>query len=301
MRIGLTGASGFIGSALANALHERGDHVVRFIRPLAPVTSGDVVRWDPARNIIDDDDLARVGELDAVVHLAGAGIADKRWTAARKNEILLSRSRSTLLLVDALGSNGTAFLASGSAIGFYGSRGDEVLDESSTRGDDFLAEVCSQWEDATMALSKKGTGVAHLRTGIVMSRTGGALKKQLPLFRIGAGGPLSSGRQWLSPISLVDEVRAILWIVDRRLTGPVNLTGPEPLRNRDFTKVLAQEIHRPALLRVPAFALKIALGTELATGAVLASQRVIPKVLTESGFSFSSPTTTEIIKSALGA
>jgi uncharacterized protein (TIGR01777 family) len=301
MRIGVTGASGFIGSALVGALEQRGDQVVRFVRSTGSAATGDVVRWDPARQTIDDDDLRRVGDFDAVVHLAGAGIADKRWTAARKGEILRSRTESTNLLVEALGSSGTAFLASGSAIGFYGSRGDEVLDETSSQGDDFLADVCGRWEEATTPLTRQGTGVALLRTGIVMSQNGGALKKQLPLFRLGLGGPLSSGRQWLSPISLVDEVRAILWVIEKKIIGPVNLTGPQPLRNDEFTKVLAQEIHRPALLRVPAFALKIALGAELANGAVLASQRVIPKVLTESGFSFENPTNTEIVTSSLRA
>jgi hypothetical protein len=301
MQVGVTGSSGFIGTALVEALRERGDDVVRFVRTTQPSGTRDTVRWDPSRQLIDEADLRRVGGFDAVVHLAGAGIADKRWTEARKREILLSRTSSTSLVVHALQSTGTAVLASGSAIGYYGSRGDEVLDEASGQGNDFLAEVCRAWEDAALGLAAHGSTVALLRTGIVMSRHGGALKKQLPLFRLGLGGALSTGQQWLSPISLRDEIRAILWIIDQRIAGPVNLVSPEPLKNRDFTRVLAHELHRPALARVPAFALKIALGSDLVTGAVLVSQRVLPRILGETGFSFEEPTAESIISSALGA
>lgn len=299
MRIGVTGASGFIGSALVKALEERGDHVVRFVRPSGTATSGDVIRWDPARQIIDEGDLGRAGGFDAVVHLAGAGIADKRWSAHRKLEILTSRTDSTRLLVEALTVSGTPFLASGSAIGYYGSRGDEILDESSTRGGDFLADVCAQWENEAVAMRRDGVGVALLRTGIVMSHQGGALKKQLPLFRLALGGRLSTGRQWLSPISLADEIGAILWILDHKIVGPVNLTSPEPLRNSDFTKLLGNALHRPTALRVPAVAIEVALGRELAVGAVLASQRVLPRVLLESGFSFKTPSNKDLISSSL--
>ncbi|MHB1251052.1 MAG: TIGR01777 family oxidoreductase [Acidimicrobiales bacterium] len=301
MRIGVTGASGFIGGALVEALVERGDDVTTFVRPTTSKTCASVVRWDPARGLVDEGDLRRASGFDAVVHLAGAGIADKRWSPARKREILQSRTDSTALLVRALTSmtTGSGFLASGSAIGYYGARGDEVLDETSVRGDGFLADVCAQWEHAAEPFSSSGAQVALLRTGIVMSRYGGALKKQLPLFRAGMGGPLSNGAQWVSPISLRDEVRAILWVLDRRVTGPVNLVAPEPVKNHMFTKILANEIHRPAFVRVPAFALKIALGSELATQAVLASQRVQPKVLVESGFTFDNPSSESIISQAM--
>ena len=299
MRIGITGGSGLIGGALICALEARGDTVIRFVRPDSSSNSNEAVRWDPSRDLVDEGDLRRVAGFDAVVHLAGAGIADKRWSSQRKQEIMASRVRSTKLLVSALSRVDTAILASGSAIGVYGSRGDQILDESAPRGSDFLASVCANWEDATQGLEKKGATVAHLRTGIVMSCEGGALKKQLPLFRLGLGGALATGQQWLSPISITDEVRAIIWVIDQKLSGPVNLTAPEPVRNLEFTKVLAQEIHRPAFFRVPATALKIALGTELASEAVLASQRVIPKVLEESGFSFANPTIRDIISSSL--
>lgn len=301
MRVGVTGSAGFIGTALVGALRERGDIVVRFVRPASRALEGESVRWDPSRQLIDDDDLRRVGGFDAVVHLAGAGVADKRWSPARKQEILRSRTDSTQLLVRALRSldTGVGALASGSAIGYYGSRGDEPLDETSSPGTDFLANVCIAWEHAALELAASGTSVSLLRTGIVMSRSGGALKRQLPLFRLGLGGRLSNGRQWLSPISLRDEVRAILWVIDRKIAGPVNLVAPAPITNRDFTRILAKETHRRAMAPVPALALKIALGSELATDAVLASQRVLPKVLVEEGFSFEDSTVASIVSSAL--
>jgi uncharacterized protein (TIGR01777 family) len=297
VRVGLTGSSGFIGTALVEALRERGDEVVRFVRPDSGIQGEPVIRWDPSRHLVDEQDLSRAGGFDAVVNLAGAGIGDRRWSDDRKREILRSRVDSTSLLVQALRStsNGTSTLASGSAVGYYGSRGDEELSETSTAGDDFLARACVQWEDAARALSDDGANVATLRSGIVMSADGGALRRQLPLFRLGVGGPLSSGRQWLSPISLVDEVRAILWTVDHRVSGPVNLTCPEPITNLLFTKELAKALHRPAVVRVPEFALRVVLGSQLAREAALASQRVVPQVLSQAGFVFQNHDTHAIV------
>ena len=298
MRVGVTGSSGFIGTALVAALVERGDDVVRFVRPDSP-GNGELIRWDPSRGLVDDNDVRRVGALEAVGNLAGAGIADRRWTNERKEEIRRSRGDATALLVRILSdSSGTGFLASGSAIGVYGSRGAEVLDESSSIGDDFLARVCVEWEQATSPLERSGTKVAHLRTGIVMSSRGGALKKQLPLFRLGLGGVLGAGEQWLSPISLRDEVRAVLWLLDTRPSGPFNLVAPAAQTNRAFTSALARQLHRPARLRVPSTALRIALGRDLADGAVLASQRVVPAALTERGFNFENPTIESIVSSS---
>ena len=298
VRVGVTGSSGFIGSALVTALHERGDDVVRFVRP-ASSRGGEEIRWDPSRGLVDEGDLRRVGRFDAVVNLAGAGIADRRWSTSRKEEIRTSRTASTALLVELLASFGTAFLASGSAVGVYGSRDDEVLDESSATGDDFLAQVCTQWEVATSPLTSSGTAVAHLRSGLVMSSRGGSLQKQLPLFRFGLGGPFGTGRQWISPISLCDEVRAIVWLLQRRPSGPFNLVAPAALTNRDFTDALARQLHRPARLRVPSSVLRIALGAELVTGAVLASQRVVPTALREAGFTFEHSDIEAILSSAL--
>jgi hypothetical protein len=300
MRVGVTGSSGFIGSTLVAALHERGDDVIRFVRPESPRVNETSIRWDPSRGLVDENDLQRVGAFDAVVNLAGAGIADRRWTSARKEEIRRSRLDTTELLIRILAAEpGTAFLASGSAIGVYGSRGDESLDESSHIGDDFLARVCTQWEEATAPLELAGTTVAHLRTGIVMSSRGGSLKRQLPLFRFGLGGTLGSGAQWISPISLRDEVRAILWLLDTRPNGPFNLVAPAALTNRSFTSALALALRRPARLRIPSSALQVALGRDLVNEAVLASQRVVPTALVEGGFTFESANIESIISSAL--
>lgn len=291
MRVGVTGSSGFIGSALTNALDERGDAVVRFMRPGSPAQRGSVIRWDPSRHLVDDTDLARVGGFDAVVNLAGAGIGDRRWSATRKHEIEQSRLDATELLVSTLRTlpSGTPMLASGSAIGVYGSRGNEVLDETSSLGHDFLAQLCAKWEGAANALREHGSVVATLRTGIVMSARGGALKRQLPLFRLGLGGPHSTGAHWLSPISLQDEVRAILWVIDHQLSGPINVVCPTPLTNEQFAHDLAKALHRPSFARIPAALLQVVLGSQLTTEAVLASQRVTPMKLTENGFNFENP------------
>jgi uncharacterized protein len=300
VRVGVTGSSGFIGSALVAALDERGDTVVRFVRPDSPKGPGEVIRWDPSKGLVDEEDLRANGGFDAVVNLAGVGIAERRWTSAQKESILRSRTDATTLLSTVLSeSSGSTFLASGSAIGIYGSRDDESLDESSSVGSDFLAHVCVEWERATSALTAAGTSVAHLRTGIVMSRHGGALKRQLPLFQLGLGGPMGNGREWISPISLRDEVRAILWLLEKRASGPFNLVAPAALTNRAFSGALARALHRPARLRVPSSALRIVLGAELARATVLASQRVVPTALRESGFIFESPDIASLLSSAL--
>jgi uncharacterized protein (TIGR01777 family) len=288
VRVGVTGASGLIGSALVEALRERGDDVITFRRPTSDGSSANVVRWDPARELLDEDDLRRVGGFDAIVNLAGAGIGDQRWSKKRRSEILASRVSATTLIAQAIThtTSGVGLLANASAIGWYGSRGDELLDESSARGVGFLADVCDAWENAALAVTKSGTKVARLRSGVVLSARGGALKKQLPLFRAGLGGRLGSGRQWLSPISLVDEVLAIVWIIGRQLEGPINLVAPTPLTNRAFTHDLAVSLHRPGVLAVPALALRVTLGRQMADELLLASQRVVPTSLIASGFSF---------------
>ena len=301
MRVGLTGASGLIGRATAQALTDHGDTVVTFVRPTGGTATGETIRWDPATNVLDDGDLRRVGGLDAIVHLAGAGIGDRRWNDERKALILQSRLTSTRLVVRAIASlaSGVGVLASGSAIGIYGSRESELLDETSTHGSDFLASVCQAWEDAAQPAANTGTVVTTLRTGIVMSASGGALKRQLPLFKLGLGGVLGDGRQWISPIALVDEVRAILSLIDQPDAGPVNLSAPDPVTNRAFTRALAHALGRPAVLRVPAAALAVALGPQLAHEAVLASQRVQPARLIDRGFRFTCPTTPEILVAAM--
>ena len=288
MRVGVTGTSGLIGRSLVEALHERGDATVSFVRPSTKGQASNTVRWDPARGELDEDDLKKVGPLDAVVNLAGAGIGDRRWNASRKDEILNSRVAATTLLVRVLSelSNGEGFLANASAVGWYGSRGDEILDETSSRGAGFLSDVCVAWEQATAPLEVKGVGVAHLRSGVVLSSKGGVLKKQLPLFRSGVGGRYGDGSQWMSIISLSDEVRALLWIIDHHLTGPVNLVAPQPITNRAFTQEMARVLHRPALFNLPKPVMKAVLGGEMAEELIFVSQRVVPAKLRSSGFTF---------------
>lgn len=299
MRVGVTGATGLIGRALVASLHERGDTVVPFIRPTTKEHHSPSVRWDPARDIIDVDDLRLVGGLDAVVHLAGAGIGDRRWTSLRKAEIVRSRVEGTSLLVRSFSelAGGVGFLASASAIGWYGNRGDEVLDEASPHGEGFLSDVCVEWEHAAACASS--TPVAHLRTGFVVSARGGALKKQLPLFRVGLGAYFASGQQWMSPVSLVDEVRAILWVIDHRLEGPINLVAPEPSTNRSFSESIGQALHRPVKLRVPRVVLANVLGAEMADELLLTSQRVTPGRLLDSGFEFTHRDADSTVRAAL--
>ncbi len=298
VRVGVAGSSGLIGRSLVAALEQRGDVVVRFLRPTTNDVGENTVRWDPANADVDGDALRRA-ELDAVVNLAGVGIGDRRWSAARKREILDSRIAATTTLSRAVSETSVGMFVNASAIGWYGSRGDDVLDETSPRGTGFLSDVCQAWEDAAAPLSATGTNVAYLRTGIVFDAHGGALRQQLPLFRFGLGGRFGSGRQWMSPVSLADEVRAVLWILDHRLSGPINVVAPSPLTNRDFTRILAGALHRPAFFAVPQFALGLVLGTEMAEELVFVSQRIVPTVLTESGFQFEQPDATSALAWAL--
>lgn len=295
MEIAVTGSTGLIGSALVRSLRTDGHTVVPVVR--RPVADGErAVQWDPAAGSIDARGLEGV---DAVVHLAGAGIGDRRWTEDYKREILESRVRGTELLAGALAGLDRAprVLVSGSAIGFYGPTGDTEVDESSPAGQDFLASVCVAWEAATAEASDAGIRVPLLRTGIVLDRSGGALQKMLPLFRMFAGGRMGSGRQWWSWISLDDEVRIIRWLVDNDLAGPVNAVAPGAVTNREFTEVLAHALHRPALLPVPAFGPRLLLGSELADALLFTSQRVRPGVLADAGFEFAHPD----LAGALGA
>jgi uncharacterized protein (TIGR01777 family) len=292
VRIGVTGSTGLIGAAVVAALRGRGDEVIRFVRPSSAPVDGSVVRWDPVAGTFDDDDLAAVGGLDGVIHLAGAGIADRRWSSSYRSLILTSRTTSTATIASLATRlpDGLPTLESGSAIGSYGSRGDEVLDEHSSNGADYLASVCAAWEAAAASAESAGTHVSHARTGIVLSPQGGALKKLLPLFRAGIGGQLGNGRQWMSPISLDDEVRALLFLLDGRHQGAFNLVAPEPCTNRHFTKALGSATHRPSFAAVPAVAMKVVLGAECASETVLASQRVVPTALLNAGFTFTGPT-----------
>lgn len=300
VHIGVTGASGLIGTTLTQFLRERGDVVTPFVRPNSTPASSAVISWDPAKGYLDRDQLHALGPWDAVVHLAGAGIGARRWSAHYKEEILRSRVDSTTLLMNALATlDPLPFVVSASAIGFYGSCNDDVLTEDDPAGDDFLAGVCVAWEGAASIYARAGGALAIARTGIVLDRRGGALARQLPLFRLGLGGRLGRGDQWLSPIALVDEVRALAWLLDHRLSTRANLTCPEPIRNRDFTRLLASSVKRPGVFAAPAALLSLALGREMAQELLLSSQRVAPTVLEQSGFVFECPGTSSILDRAI--
>jgi uncharacterized protein (TIGR01777 family) len=261
------------------------------------------VTWDPAAGTVDTRALEATGAVDGVVHLAGAGVGDKRWTAARKAEIMESRTRSTELVVQTvvgLDPRPTV-LVSASAIGYYGDRGDEVLTESSPAGTGFLAGVCVAWERAAAPAAEAGIRTVLLRTGFVLSPSGGALAKQLPLFRLGVGGRLGSGRQYRSWITLDDEVAAILYCLDHSaLSGPVNATAPRPATDAELAKSIGAALHRPSFVAAPTPALKLALGPEMAGDMVLASQRVLPEQLERSGFTFLHPELDGAVRSVVG-
>jgi uncharacterized protein (TIGR01777 family) len=279
-RVAITGASGLIGSALSAFLSARGDDVKHLVRrePRARYE----ISWDPASLKLNPGDLSG---LTAVVHLAGAGVGEHRWTPSYKQEILDSRVNGTATIATALAKLGEPIaLVSGSAIGGYGDRGDEILTEDSETGEGFLADVVRAWEAATAPASDSGLRVAHARTGLVLTPHGGAMKRVLPLARLGLAGPLGTGRQYWSWITLRDELRALAHLIDHDIVGPVNLVSPQPLRQAEVMKALGEQLSRPALLPAPALALKVYLGEFAAD--ILASAYIRPGVLTATGFEF---------------
>lgn len=293
MRVAITGATGFIGSAFVRHLRSSGYTVLCIGRD----DRADV-RWDPANGVLIASTLEG---LDAVVHLAGAPIA-RRWTAAHRAALRASRVLGTGLLANAIArlKRPPAVLLSGSAIGIYGSRGDEHLDESCTPGHDFLARTAQEWERATAPAEAVGVRVVHLRTGIVLGRRGGALAAQLPFFRLGLGGRLGGGHQWMSPIALVDHLAAMQYCLETAvLRGAVNLVSPEAVTNTAYTRALGEVLHRPAVAHVPAFMLRILLGAEMANLTVLASQRVSPAALLRAGFVWQAPDIERMLRMAL--
>jgi hypothetical protein len=282
MDVAITGASGLIGHSLTQALRSAGHRPVALVR--RPVSAGeDAIEWQPTADRID---AASLEGIDGVVHLAGAGIGDKRWTDAYKKEVLESRTGPTSLLATTLAglNRPPSVLVSGSAIGYYGDRGDEVLTEQSGPGDLFLSSVCEAWEAAAAPAAEAGIRVAHPRTGIVLASEGGALPKLLPLFKLGLGGRMGSGKQWWSWISIDDEVRALQWLLEHEVSGPVNLTAPNPVTNTDLSKALGRVLHRPSAFPVPSFGPKLLRGAALAHELLFASQRVVPEVLSTNGF-----------------
>ena len=295
MRIAVSGAGGLIGSALAEALAGDGHEVVRLVRH-APKHDGEVA-WDPAAGTVDTDGLAG---CEAVVHLAGAGIGDRRWTEDRKKVLRDSRVRGTGTIARAVASMPTppSVLVCGSAIGYYGDTGDRWVDEDSPPGRGFLADLVVEWEAAADPAREAGIRTVHARTGLVVARGGGAWAPLFPIFRAGLGGRLGSGRQFWSFISLHDEIAALRFLIDTpSLSGPVNLTAPDPLTNREITKAMGKVLHRPTLAAVPAPVLRTVLG-EFA-GDVLSSQRVRPGRLLDAGFTWAHPEIQQAVKEAL--
>ena len=288
MRVLIGGGSGFLGQALARELITHRHLVHTLVR--RPARSETELEWHPERGELDPELLR---SYDAVVGLSGAGIGDRRWTADYKRELLDSRLQPTGTLASALAQlpadDRPSCWLNASAIGYYGDRGDLALPESAVAGTGFLADLVVRWEAATEPAAQAGVRVVTLRTGLVLSASGGLLKRLIPLFKLGAGGRLGSGQQFQSWISLADEVAAIRYLLSTdTVSGPVNLTGPDPVRNDEFSSQLGRALHRPALLPAPAFGIRLALG-EFADEGALASQRVIPQRLLDSGYQFQHP------------
>ncbi len=287
MRVALTGASGMVGSALAKKLRAEGDEVVTYVRHGA-ANGKDKFLWDPDAGTID---AAGLSGCSAVVNLAGENIAAKRWSEEQKQKIRNSRVKGTTLLSTAIAglTDKPEVLVSASAIGFYGDRGDEKLTEKSSAGNGFLAEVCREWEKSTRAAADSGVRVVHARLGVVLSKDGGALQKMLPIFQMGGGGIIGSGKQYMSWITLDDVVNALIFAVkNKSVSGAVNLVAPNSVRNSEFTDALGHVLHRPAILPLPAFAAKMIMG-EMADELLLSSTRVEPVALSGNKFGFEYP------------
>lgn len=297
MDIAITGSRGLVGSALVPELARAGHRPARLVRSVRP--GADELGWDPDAGAID---AAGLDGIDAVVHLAGAGIGDKRWTPARKHLILESRTKGTDVLARALAGlvNKPAVLISASGVDYYGPHGDETLTEASSPGGGFLADVCKQWEDATKPAADAGIRVAHIRTGPVLGVDGGLLGRLLLPFRMGLGGRVGTGEQYMSWIALDDHVAAILHLLTRAdSTGPYNLTAPNPVTNGEFTTTLGRVLHRPTRIPTPLLPLKLRYGGELVHELLLTGQRVLPARLGEAGYRFAHPTLEEALRAAL--
>ena len=279
-QVAVTGSSGLIGSALVGQLRADGFEVKKIVR--RPVRNNDEVFWNPN---IGEIDLTALSQVDAIIHLAGVGVGDKRWSAAYKSEILNSRLLGTTTIATAAKTLGVKKFISASAIGYYGETGNRSVSEIDRGGEDFLSVVCREWEAAADLAIDIPT--IKLRTGLVLDPTGGALGRMMPIFKFGLGGKLGNGKQWWSWITLHDEIRAIIFLLNSKITGPVNLTSPNPVTNQEFTAALARALNRPAIFPAPAFALRAALGGF--SSEILGSKKIVPKVLTDAGFDFDYP------------
>jgi uncharacterized protein (TIGR01777 family) len=293
MRILVSGSTGFLGTALVETLEEQGHSIARLVRPgtsqiAAAVARGGNVSWDP---VAGQFDAAAAEGADALVHLAGASIAGGRWNASRKNLLRTSRIDATRHLISGLAKlqRPPRVIVAASAIGYYGNRGDETLTEASAPGNDFLAGACREWEAEAAGGIEFGARVVNLRFGIILAAHGGALPRMAMPFKFGAGGRLGDGRQWMSWLTLKEAVSIVQFaLATSGLVGPVNAVAPNPVRNSEFTSVLAKTLHRPALFPAPAFALRLALG-EMADALLLVSQKVVPSKLADSGYPFLQP------------
>lgn len=295
MRVVVAGSSGLIGTALVSSLRADGHDVVRLVR--RPTAAPDEARWDPERGELPPATLEGAG---AVVNLCGVGIGDKRWSGAYKQLIRDSRILATDVLAEAVAASGVPVFASSSAVGYYGDCGPRIVEETSPGGNDFLSAACLDWENATAAASAAGVRTVLLRSGIVLSPRGGVLGLLRSLYSVGLGGRLGDGRQYFPWIALEDEIDAVKFVLTHpEIDGPVNLTGPAPVTNAEFTSALARALHRPAPWVVPGFALSAALG-EFARVRLLAGQRAIPKVLERAGFEFRRNTIGEALGSVVG-
>ena len=297
MTIALSGASGMLGLALNQALLQQGEHALRLVRR-APASS-DEVRWDPVTGLLPEAE--KLEGLGAAIHLSGANLASRRWSPAYKREMTESRVTTTRVLAEALAKlrNPPRVLIAASAVGYYGDRGDEILDESAAAGTGFLPELCSAWEASALPAGEAGIRVVHLRFAVVLGPDGGALAKLAPMFRLGLGGPLGNGKQWMSWVSEVDAISAILFALrNAEIAGPINIAAPNAVTNREFTRELGCAVHRPALIPAPAFALRLVFG-EMADEALLANTRAVPRRLLEAGFRFEHATLAQAFDAAL--
>jgi uncharacterized protein (TIGR01777 family) len=294
MKIAITGSSGFIGTAVQAHLKNQGHDILPIVRS---AIQGNHIEWNPDKGTIDSAALDDA-HVDVVIHLAGVGIAEKKWSDSQKKAIMDSRVKGTRLLSETLAglTNKPKQLISSSAIGFYGSRGDEVLDENSARGTGFLSDVCVAWEEETAPAREAGIAVAIVRTGIVLDSSGGTLGQMLLPFKLGAGGRIGDGKQYMSWISLPDHLAATTFIMDNTLSGTFNLVAPNPVTNNEFTKSLGERLSRPTILPTPLFPLKLKFGSELVEALLLGSQRVTPAALQKAGFTFRHSTLPDALK-----
>lgn len=280
MKVVVTGASGLLGQALVSSFAADGHDVLRLVR--RPASAPDEAQWDPGAGHVDPHALHGAG---LVIHLAGAGLGDRPWTPAYRREVLDSRVRGTTTIARAAAEAGVPCLLSASGVGYYGNRASTVLDESAPRGDTYVAEIASRWEESTSPAREAGVRVVPMRTAVVLSARGGAYGRLLPVFRLGLGGRIGSGRQWWSWVSLPDYVRAVRFLAaSEDMSGPVNICAPVPLTNAEMTAAMGRVLHRPTLTRVPGFALRLPL-RDFAED-LLGGQRVVPRRLLDAGFTF---------------